>query len=129
MDSRSSTWCSSLMLIYHFPNLKVLFSKAIAISREGHGKIEVISDRCAPMWCLTEIFDFDMQFTDSLLKELKMMNLNSSIQSVTVPGKADFSRCVAEDFTSQYSQYVLNFFCQSNLQRSQLCASNISNLV
>ena len=100
---------------YHFPNLKNLFSKAVAISREGNGKIEVISDRRAPMWCLTEIFDFDVQFTDSLLKELKMMNLNSSIQCVTVPGKADFSRCVAEDFTSQYTQHVLNFFCQSNL--------------
>ena len=94
---------------YFFPNLKDLFSKAIAICREGSGKVEVISDQLTPIWCLPKLFGYTVPFADSLLHELEVMNLKCSIQSVTLSGQADFSRCVAEDFTSQYSQRLISF--------------------
>ena len=101
---------------YYFPCSKALFSKAIAICREGNGKIVVISTHChTPMWSLPEIFDFHTQFADSLLNELKVLDLKCSIQCETLPAKVDFSHCVAEDFSSQYSQYILNLFCHSDL--------------
>ena len=100
---------------YYFPNLKALFTKAIAICREENGEIELITNQRTPLWSLPEIFDFRAHFADSLLNELEVMDLKCSIQSVTLPGQADFSRCVAEDFSSQYSQHILNFFSQSNL--------------
>ena len=100
---------------YYFPNLKDLFSKAIGICKEGNGIVEVISVLPVPIWSLPELFDFSMHFADSVLKKLEVMDLKCSIQCVTLPGQADLSRCVAEDFTSQYSQHALNFFCQTNL--------------
>ena len=101
---------------YFFQNLKDLFSKAIVICKEGIGRVEVITGLHIPIWNLPELFDFRLQFADSLLKQIEVMDLNCSIQCVTLPGQADFSRCVAEDFTSQYSQHALNFFCQTNLE-------------
>ena len=100
---------------YFFSSFKDLFFKAIGICKAGHGKVEVISGLSLPIWGLTELFDFPMQLADSLLKQLEVMDLNCSIQCVSLPGQADLSRCVAENFTSQYSQHVLNFFCQTNL--------------
>ena len=100
---------------YFFPNLKDLFSKAIGICKERIGRVEVIAGFRVPIWNLPEIFDFHLQFAEKLLNELEVMDLNCSIQYVTLPGQANFSRCVEEDFTSQYSQHALNFFCQTNL--------------
>ena len=100
---------------YYFPNLKALFTKAIAICREENGEIELITNQRTPLWSLPEIFDFRAHSAESLLNELEVMDLKCSIQSVTLPGQADFNRCVEEDFTSQYSQHILNFFSQSNL--------------
>ena len=119
---------------YFFPNLKDLFSKAIGICKEGIGRVEVIAGQRIPIWSLPEIFDFRVQFADSLLNELEIMDLKCSIQSVTLPGQADFSRCVEEDFTSQYSQHALNFFCQTNLDTyppevTRLCVKYIRSCV
>jgi 2-polyprenyl-3-methyl-5-hydroxy-6-metoxy-1,4-benzoquinol methylase len=104
-----------IMAHVHYPfykDLKPLFCKAMEICK-ANGRLEVIAGVETPIWRLCEAFDYNICFAHVLLKELDKMGLMYTTRAL--PGKADFSRCVMDNFTSPLSHSVLNFFSQANL--------------
>jgi 2-polyprenyl-3-methyl-5-hydroxy-6-metoxy-1,4-benzoquinol methylase len=98
---------------YFSKNLKSLFAKTMDLCTPHHGQIEVIATQYTPIWRAGEIFDREVCFAHLLLKEMDKLSLTYSTTSL--PGEANFSHCILDDFTSVYSQNVLDFFCHKSL--------------
>ena len=98
---------------YIIDHLECLFSKALDLVKPKCGSIEVIVTKSTPLWRLVEPFNNSTCFAHQLIKELEMIGLKFTTHDL--PGVADFSCCVEEDFRSQYALYALDFFSLQNL--------------
>ena len=105
-----------------------LFSKALDLVKPKSGRIEVIVTKRTPLWRLREPFNSFTCFAHQLIKELEMIGLKFTTHDL--PGVADFSRCIEEDFKSHYARNALDFFSHQNLnvyppEVTTLCAKYI----
>ena len=122
-------------VIYYFKELKPLFDKLSKICKED-GEVEVIVGRGIPQWAMATLFfekeqRFPHRFSPAVMKELDGMGLSYS--SVILPGQANLSSCVKDQFQSQFNKNVLDFMCQTKLdnyppQVRQLCVDYITSL-
>ena len=122
-------------VIYYFKELKPLFDKLSTICKED-GEIEVIVGRGIPQWAMATLFfkkeqKFPHRFSPAVMKELDEMGLTYS--SVILPGQANLSSCVKDQFQSQFNKNVLDFMCQTKLdnyppQVRKLCVDYITSL-
>ena len=98
---------------YFVDNFERLFSKALDLVKPKSGRIEVIVTKSTPLWRLREPFNSFTCFAHQLIKELEKIGLKFTTHDL--PGVADFSHCIAEDFRSQYARSALDFFSHQNL--------------
>jgi protein-L-isoaspartate O-methyltransferase len=125
-------------VIYYFKQLKPLFDKLFKICKDKNGDIdiEVIVDRGTPQWAMATLFfekerKFPYRFSPAVMKEFDRMGLTYS--SMVLPGQVDLRSCVKDKFTSQVSKNILDFICQTKLDKyppqvRQLCIEYITAL-
>ena len=82
---------------YYVKDRKILFDKALELTKAGTGEVEVIAARSTPIWHLYNSLGHPQCFSDTLMKEFEEMRLQFTTKNL--PGVANFSRCVAGNFS------------------------------
>ena len=98
---------------YYVKDRKILFDKALELTKAGTGEVEVITaNHTDPIWLLCDALGHPQCTSDTLIKEFEEMGLQFTTENL--PGVADFSRCVAENFCSNFAELGVSFFCQTD---------------
>ena len=115
---------------YFSKNLRSFFAKAMKLCQPHSGRIEVIATQYTPMWQLRAIFNYHQCYAHILMNNLDHLGVKYSVTDL--PGEADFSQCVADNFSSLYSIAALGFICHTDLRQhtpqvAELCSNYIKS--
>ena len=115
---------------YFSKDLRSLFAKTMKLCQPHSGRIEVIATQYTPMWQLRAIFSYHQCYAHILMKELDHFGVKYITRDL--PGEANFSQCVADNFSSPYSIAALGFICHTDLRQytpqvAELCSNYIKS--
>ena len=100
---------------YYFTDKKSLFAKVADMIEPMTGSIEIVlTDESMPMWWLSGMFlTGNPRRAD--IKDILTKDLGLKCVVCSIPGEADFSRCIAEGFDTEFGKNLLDFLCKVKL--------------